>query len=59
MKAKWAIESDFPLGTQGKIYEILDQRAIGKVKPMLWYKIMNDMDETCWFPAGYFEIIDE
>lgn len=24
MKVKWIIESDFPLGTQGKIYDVLD-----------------------------------
>ena len=59
MKVKWKIASDFPLGTQGKIYDVLGQRTIGKTKRVIWYKIANDMCETCWFPEGYFEIVEE
>lgn len=32
MKVKWIIESDFPFGTQGKIYDVLGQCTIGKTK---------------------------
>lgn len=59
MKVKWKIASDFPLGTQGKIYDVLGQRTIGKTKRVIWYKITNDMGETCWFSEGYFEIVEE
>lgn len=59
MKVKWIIESDFPLGTQGKIYDVLGQCTLGKTKRVTWYKITNDMGETCWFPEGYFEIVEE
>lgn len=43
MKVKWKIESDFPFGTQGKIYDVLGQRTLGKTKRVTWYKITNDM----------------
>lgn len=59
MKVKWKIPSDFPLGTQGKTYDVLDKHIIGKTKRVMWYKITNDMDETCWFPEGYFEVVEE
>ncbi len=59
MKIKWQIASDFPLGTQGKTYDVLDQRTLGKTKRVTWYKITNDMGETCWFPEDYFEVIKE
>lgn len=59
MKVKWKFASDFPLGTQGKIYDVLGQRTIGKTKRVIWYKITNDMGETCWFSEGYFEIVEE
>lgn len=47
MKVKWIIKSDFPLGTKGKIYDVLNERMLGKTKRVKWYKITNDMDETC------------
>jgi hypothetical protein len=59
MKVKWIAESDFPLGTQGKIYDVLGQCTLGKTKCVTWYKITNDMGETCWFPECYFEIVEE
>lgn len=59
MKVKWKIESDFPFGTQGKIYDVLGQRTLGKTKHVIWYKITNDMSENCWFPEGYFEVVEE
>ena len=59
LKVKWIIESDFPLGTKGKIYEVLNEHVLGKTKRVKWYKITNDMEETCWFPETYFEIVEE
>lgn len=59
MKVKWKIESDFPFGMQGKIYNVLGQRTIGKTKRVIWYKITNDMGETRWFPEGHFEIVED
>ena len=59
MKVKWIIESDCPLGTQGKIYDVLERHVLGKTKRVIWYKIVNDMDETCWFTETYFEILEE
>ena len=59
LKVKWIIESDFPLGTKGKVYEVLNEHVLGKTKRVKWYKIVNDMDETCWFPETYFEVVEE
>lgn len=58
MKVKWIIESDFPLGTQGKIYDVLDV-AIKGPKKRKWYQINTDMYETYYVPASYFEIVEE
>ena len=44
LKVKWIIESDFPLGTKGKVYEVLNEHVLGKTKRVKWYKITNDMD---------------
>lgn len=43
MKVKWIAESDFPFGTQGKIYDVLDIAVKGP-KKRKWYQINTDMD---------------
>ena len=53
MKVKWIIESDFPLGTQGKIYDVLGQCTLGKTKRVTWYKITNDIGGL----VGFLEVI--
>lgn len=43
----------------GVCQEVLNEHVLGKTKRVKWYKITNDMEETCWFPETYFEIVEE
>lgn len=57
MKAVWIAPSDFPYGTKGKVYDILGRKSIGTKESKLLYQIVNDINETCWFPELYFSIV--
>lgn len=40
MKVKLKIESDFPLGTQGKIYDVQGSALLGKLSVLLGIKLL-------------------
>ena len=59
MEAKWKTDNEFYLCTKEKIYEVQAQRTLRRTKRFTWYKIVNDMEETCGFQSGYCDIMEE
>lgn len=51
MKVQWTGQTDFPVLTQGKIYDVI---SVEKG----WYRVIDDSGEDYLYPPEQFEIID-
>jgi hypothetical protein len=52
MKVRWIGETDIPIITNGKIYEVISVEID-------WYRILDDTNDDYLYPPELFEIVEE